>query len=150
MGMPAMTGSSIFDQQIGLLIWDVERHVSGEFARRAATLRIASGLTPFLRVLENQDGVTQQEIANRAMMRGSTTAKAIGELERRRLVVREASKQDGRKNIVWLTKEGRELCRRLQVEAELFNRQLLKGLTQREEKALKKALLKIRENLTTT
>lgn len=141
-------GHSIFDQQIGLMIWDVERHIAREFALRAATLGIASGLTPFLRILENQDGITQQEIADRATMRGSTTAKAITELERRRLVIRESSKNDGRKNIIWLTKEGRELCRRLGVEAQLFNRRLLGGLTLREEKALRRALSKIRENLT--
>jgi DNA-binding MarR family transcriptional regulator len=129
------------------MIWDVERHIAREFALRAATLGITSGLTPFLRVLEAQDGITQQEIADLARMRGSTTTKAINELERHRLVTREASKNDGRKNIIWLTKEGRDLCRRLQVQAELFNRRLLSGLTQREEKALRRALAKIRNNI---
>ncbi len=138
---------SIFDQQIGLMIWDVERHIAREFALRAATLGIAAGLTPFLRVLEARDGITQQEIANQARMRGSTTAKALNDLERHRLVTRESSKNDGRKNIIWLTREGRDLCRRLQVEAELFNRRLLTGLTQREEKALRRVLAKIRDNL---
>lgn len=140
-------GSSVFDQQIGLMIWDVERHIDREFAIRAGALGVAAGLTRFLRVLENQDGITQREIADRATMRGSTTTKAITELERRRLIIREAATNDGRKNIIWLTKEGRELCRRLRVEAELFNRRLLIGLTQREVKALRKALSKIRGNL---
>jgi DNA-binding MarR family transcriptional regulator len=139
---------SIFDQQVGLMIWDVERHIAREFALRAAVLGIASGLTAFLRVLEHQDGITQRELADRTMMRGSTTAKALSELEQHRLIVREGSLDDGRKNIIWLTKEGRDLCRRLQVEAELFNRRLLVGLTDREVKALKRSLAKIRENLT--
>ncbi|MBS0233436.1 MAG: MarR family transcriptional regulator [Proteobacteria bacterium] len=138
---------SVFDQHLGLMIWDVERAIAREFAVRAAALGIASGLTPFLRVLESEDGITQREIADRVRMRGSTTAKALGELERDRLVTRQPSEDDGRKIIVWLTKEGRDLCRRLEIEAALFNRRLVSGITQREEKALRRALSKIRNNL---
>ena len=138
---------SIFDRQVGFVIWDTERRISREFATHAARLGVQAGLVPFLRALEAGDGVTQQEIADRATMRSSTTAKAVRELEALGYLKRDRSTDDARKNLIRLTKSGRDLCRRLSREAEAFNQRLLQDVGAEDARILRLVLAQIRCNL---
>lgn len=143
-----MTNSdSLFDEQIGFLMWDTTRKISREFSALIAKHQINSGLVPFLRGLYLRDGLTQRELADLVQMRASTTLSALRELERLKLVRRSSSRHDGRKNHVYLTARGRSLCAAIVPEAKQFNRRLLRGIRVDEQATLRDLLRRIRDNM---
>jgi DNA-binding MarR family transcriptional regulator len=142
-----VNAESLFDEQIGFLMWDTTRKISREFALLTAKHHLNSGLVPFLRSLHRRDGVTQRELADSVQMRTSTTLQALRELERLKLVHRNQSRLDRRKIHVSLTERGRNLYRAIIPEAVEFNRRLLSGLRVYEQRKLRRFLLRIRANL---
>jgi DNA-binding MarR family transcriptional regulator len=138
---------SLFDEQIGFLMWDTTRKISREFAALIAKHQINSGLVPFLRGLYQGDGLTQRELADLVQMRASTTLTALRELERLKLVRRNSSREDNRKNYVYLTQKGRALCATIVPEAKQFNRRLLRGIRDREQNVLRDLLRRMRDNM---
>ena len=142
-----MEKQAIFDQHIGFLMWDTERRISRHFSIRASRHGINSGLVPFLRALEQNDGSTQQQLADQVTMRSSTTAKALQQLERMQLVHRKPSPHDRRKVNIFLTAGGRALVSKIAEEAAALNSQLLAGFQQQEIKTLRKFLYRMRNNL---
>jgi DNA-binding MarR family transcriptional regulator len=138
---------SLFDEQIGFLMWDTTRKISREFAALIAKHQINSGLVPFLRGLYQGDGLTQRELADLVQMRASTTLSALRELERLKLVRRNSSRKDNRKNHVYLTEKGRALCATIVPEAKQFNRRLLRGIRDREQNVLRDLLRRMRDNM---
>lgn len=141
------THSSLFDEQIGFLMWDTTRKISREFAALIAKYKINSGLVPFLRGLYQQDGLTQRQLADVVQMRASTTLAALRELERLKLIRRSDSRDDGRKNHVHLTARGRTLCTKIVPEAVQFNRRLLRGIRSDEQNILRDLLRRMRDNM---
>ena len=142
-----MSSHIVFDQHIGFLVWDTERRIAREFAARAARHGVNAGLVPFLRVLELQDGITQQQLAASVTMRSSTTAAAIQDLERQDLVRKVPSETDRRKTIVHLTELGRELVKGISKEADQINELLRRRFSNVEAKQLKSLLQRLRDNL---
>jgi DNA-binding MarR family transcriptional regulator len=58
--------------------------------------------------LWDKDGVTQQEIASATYHDKPSVTRLLDNMEKNGLVVRVASKNDKRSNLVYLTKKGRE------------------------------------------
>jgi DNA-binding MarR family transcriptional regulator len=141
------THNSLFDEQIGFLMWDTTRKISREFATLIGKYQINSGLVPFLRGLYQQDGLTQRQLADLVQMRASTTLAALRELERLKLIRRSNSRHDGRKNHVYLTERGRALCAKIVPEAVKFNQRLLRGIRVDEQKMLRGLLRRMRDNM---
>jgi|SRR5580704_1364074 DNA-binding MarR family transcriptional regulator len=138
---------SLFDEQIGFLMWDTTRKISREFAVLIAKHQVNSGLVPFLRGLHQQEGLTQRELADLVQMRASTTLSALRDLERLKLIRRSNSRHDGRKNHVFLTERGRALCATIVPEAKQFNRRLLRGIRGQEQRILRDLLRRMRDNM---
>ncbi len=77
-----------------------------------------------LKLLADEDGVTQQDLVHRAGYDASTTANMLKRLENKGLVVRDEHPDDARAKVVCLTKEGRRLQRKLWRESEEMRRRL--------------------------
>ena len=77
-----------------------------------------------LKLLADEDGVTQQDLVDRAGYDASTTANMLKRLESNGLVERAEHPDDARAKLVALTPKGRRLQRKLWKESENLRRRL--------------------------
>lgn len=107
------SGELPFEESIGYQVRATHRALQRYLQLMIEPYDIASGSWYFLRVLWDEDGLTQRELADRIGIREPTALIAIKDMESRGLVKRVRSKSDRRKIHVWLTPKGRALKRQL-------------------------------------
>ncbi len=83
----------------------IQRALQARISRHGVTL----GMWYFLRVLWQEDGITQRELSNRIGTMEPTTMSAIMAMERAGIVRRVRNAQDRRKINIFLTDRGRSL-----------------------------------------
>ncbi|MBN9887105.1 MarR family winged helix-turn-helix transcriptional regulator [Salipiger abyssi] len=112
------------DRSFGHLIRDVNRYFQRELGRRIAPLGVSLGQWYALRVLWIQDGISQAEISQRAGVAAPSIVAALRSLAEHGYVVRDRHPTDQRKNIIFLTKAGRQLesiCLAQAIEVNAFS-----------------------------
>lgn len=135
------------EETVGFLLSDTVRTMRRAFSVRIAAHGVGMGIFQFLRVLWEDDGLTQAELAARTRMRGASAAGALYELERRGFVQRLADQTDRRKVRVWLTPKGRRLYDLVMPDIDVTNRAMLAGFSAGEQQTLKAMLQRMRRNL---
>ncbi len=138
------------EDTVGFLLSDTVRTMTRAFAARIAIHGVGMGIFQFLRILWEDDGLTQAELAERTRMRGPSAAGALHELERRGFVRRTPDPHDRRKIRVVLTRRGRQLYDLVMPDIDLTNRVMLDGISAAEQRSLKLMLHRMRRNLATT
>jgi DNA-binding MarR family transcriptional regulator len=138
------------DETVGFLLADTTRTMTRSFSARIARHGVGMGIFQFLRILWEQEGLTQSELAVRARMRGPSAAGALHDLERRGFVRRIGDRDDGRKVRVHLTQEGRRLYDLVMPDIDANNSVMLAGFSAAEQRALKTMLRRMRRNLAAT
>jgi len=125
----------------------VHRGLSRGMEHRLAKYRITIGTWYFLRVLWEEDGLSQTELSERIGIVGPTTAIAIGRMVRDGLAVQRADPADRRKARIFLTPKGKRLKTRLLNEAVEFVADALRSIPEPEIRQLRTVLRKISRNL---
>jgi DNA-binding MarR family transcriptional regulator len=133
---------------LGYLTRIAHRSFSRQLERRTQTVGVTSGQWPFLRVLWNEEGMTQRELSRRVGMQEPTTVAAINSLEKNGLVRREPSQADRRKVHVFLTAKGRALRADMMACVAEVNDVATQGIDPRDMATLRRVLAKLSENLT--
>ena len=132
---------------IGYLTRIAFRAFSRALEVRTSPHGVSAGQWRFLRVLWQEDGLTQRELSRRVGMREPTTVIALKSLERSGFVVRSKSDEDRRKVHVFLTPEAKALHPVLMPAVAEVNAVALAGLTDAEVAVLRKALTQVGRNL---
>lgn len=132
---------------IGYLTRIAFRAFSRTLEVRTAPHGVSSGQWRFLRVLWQEDGITQRELSRRVGMREPTTVIALKSLERSGFVTRTKSLEDRRKAHVFLTPQAKALQAILLPAVAEVNTVALAGLTPEEINILRKALTQVGRNL---
>jgi DNA-binding MarR family transcriptional regulator len=135
------------DETVGFLLADATRTMTRTFSARIARHGVGMGIFQLLRILWEQEGLTQSELAARARIRGPSAAGALHELDRRGFVRRVGDRDDGRKIRVHLTPAGRRLYDLVMPDIDVTNRVMLAGFSAAEQKTLKRMLHRMRRNL---
>jgi DNA-binding MarR family transcriptional regulator len=135
------------EETVGFLLSDTVRTMTRTFSARIARHGVGMGIFQFLRVLWEDDGLTQAELAERTRVRGASAAGALYELERRGFVRRLADIHDLRKVRVLLTPKGRLLYDLVMPDIEVTNRAMLQDFSIAEQRRLKSMLHRMRRNL---
>lgn len=129
----------------------VAREVYRSFARclqpRIAREGVSIGMWFVLRMLWDEDGMTQRELGDRVGINGPTMVTALNSMERAGLVKRVKNRADRRKINVFLTERGRKLKSKLWPMAAEVLALGLSGLTRDQVHSLNKMLMQIRLNL---
>ena len=135
------------EDRLAHLVKDATRALVRALQVRLAAHGVSFGHWTFLRILWEQDGLTQRELSAQAGVMEPTTfaavraMEALGYVERRR-------RAENRKNVyVHLTARGRALRKKLVPLAEDVNRVAVAGLERTEVARLRRALLAVIENL---
>ncbi len=132
---------------IGYLTRIAFRAFSRALEIRTAPHGVSSGQWRFLRVLWQEDGLTQRELSLRVGMREPTTVIALKSLERSGFAVRRKSVEDRRKMHVYLTPQAKALQKTLLPAVAEVNAIALAGLSASDIAVLRKALVQVGRNL---
>ena len=93
----------------GFLVRDANRAFQRLLEKRIASYGVARGQWYFLRVLWNEDGLSQRELSARVGMMEPTTVIALRSMEKSGLIRRVRSTDDRRRSHVWLTSKAQRL-----------------------------------------
>lgn len=136
-----------FDESVGFLVRDLNRAIQRALQAKLAESGVAPGAWYFLRVLWEEEGLTQRELAARVGMMEPTAVIALRGLERAGWIRRRRSPEDRRKILVTLTPAGRALRERLLPLAHEVNARATAGLDAAERAMLIALLRRMRANL---
>jgi DNA-binding MarR family transcriptional regulator len=145
--MPRRPAALPLEESLGYQVRDLNRLMQRALAARLARHGVPPGAWYFLRVLWEEDGLTQRELAGRIGMREPTAAVALSGMERAGWIARTRSAEDRRKVHVRLTPAGRALRARLLPAARVVNGAAMRGLTEAEAATLLALLRRARANL---
>jgi DNA-binding MarR family transcriptional regulator len=132
---------------IGYLLRDTYRAFSKVLQSRISAHGVTIGQWYFLRVLWEEDGLTQRELSQRVGMMEPTTVTALNGMEKRGYVKRVRNATDRRKVNIFLTEKGRALRSRLLPHAADVNRIAAKSVTPQDIERIRGVLNTMKENL---
>jgi len=135
------------DDRMAHLIRYVARGLTRSLQMRLAEHDLQFGLWVYLRILWDNDGLTQRELSDRAGLMQSTTHTALAKLEGKGFVTRNHPDGDRKKRIVQLTPAGRAMRNVLEPLAEEVNETAMTGISEEQTELLRGALLKMAVNL---
>jgi DNA-binding MarR family transcriptional regulator len=132
---------------VGYLLRDTYRAFSKVLQARISAHGVSIGQWYFLRVLWEEDGLTQRELSQRVGMMEPTTVTALNGMEKRGYVKRVRNATDRRKVNIFLTEKGRALRARLLPHAAEVNRIASKNVTAQDIEKIRSVLNNMKENL---
>ncbi|MGB8896052.1 MAG: MarR family winged helix-turn-helix transcriptional regulator [Pseudolabrys sp.] len=134
-------------ESVGFVVREVWRLFARCLQPRIAREGVSIGMWFVLRMLWDEDGMTQRELGERVGINGPTMVMALNSMERAGLVKRVHNQADRRKINVFLTERGRKLKSKLWPMAAEVLALGLSGLTRGQIQSLNKMLAQIRLNL---
>ena len=134
-------------RSVGYLVRQTHRAFTRALQARIAPHGVSIGMWYFLRVLWQEDGISQRELSQRVGMMEPTTASALNNMERKGFVRRLRNRTDRRVVNVFLTERGRALRRELLPLAADVNDIAVRGLSVDELGRLRALLGKLQAGL---
>lgn len=134
-------------RSVGYQIRTTHRLIQRYLQLRITPNRVTLGMWYFLRVLWDEDGLTQRELSNRVGAMEPTTLSAILSMENRGLINRIRDSHDRRKWNVFLTEKGRKLKEEtLPIAVDIVN-EAVAGLSEQEVSLLLNLLGSVQRNI---
>jgi len=136
-----------FDASVGYQVRITHRAFQRALQNSIAPNGITAGMWWFMRVLWEEDGLTQRQLSQRVGMMEATTVTALNNMERAGVIRRVRNAEDRRKMNVFLTARGRALRDDLLPLAAEVNAAGLRGLSKQEVNQLLTLLRRVRVQL---
>jgi MarR family transcriptional regulator, organic hydroperoxide resistance regulator len=134
-------------QSSGYLVRDAHRAFQRLLEKRIAPFGVTRGQWYFLRVLWNEDGLSQRELSARVGMMEPTTVIALRSMEKSGLIRRVRSTDDKRKTHVWLTPKAKRMREKLLQVARTITDEAEAGLGRDDLAVLQRILPRLTANL---
>jgi DNA-binding MarR family transcriptional regulator len=116
-------------------------------ASRLLQQGLYAGQDQVMLALNENDGQTPGTLAGKLGVRPPTITKTINRLQAQGFLERRASETDSRQAHIFLTDAGRETIRSIEKSVRKTEKQAMKGLDKKDQKALAKFLNRIESNL---
>jgi len=116
-------------------------------AERLLDQGLYAGQDKIMLALDQENGLTPSQLAERLGVRPPTITKTINRLAAQGFVEKRASETDARRAHIYLTGNGAEAIRAIERSVRKTEKQALKSLDKKEQKALVKLLARIENNL---
>ena len=138
-----------FDSEtsVGYLLRDTYRAFTKILQARISAHGVTIGQWYFLRVLWDEDGLTQRELSQRVGMMEPTTVTALNGMEKRGYVQRVRNTEDKRKVNIYLTDKGRALRNVLLPHAIDVNIRSVAGVSLEDVETVRRTLHAMKRNL---
>lgn len=140
-----MEANEFYDFLTGKAYTAISRRLQKNF--REAGIEITSEQWSILYTLWEEEGLTQQELAQRTFREKTAITRLIDNLERAELVIRVTDKSDRRTNLIYLTKPGRQLRAKCMQEANKTLKEALHNVDPEYVRTAKDTLRKVYQNL---
>lgn len=137
-----------FETSLGYQIRATHRLFQRYLQTKIEPYGVTLGMWYFLRVLWNDDGLTQRELSQRAGTMEPTTLTALRSMERSGFIRRERNAEDGRKINVYLTPKGRAMREELLPLARQVVEEAASTLTPADREHVLSVLATVQRNLT--
>jgi len=134
-------------ESTGFLVRAANRAIQRALEQQISLRGVSPGQWYFLRLLWEEDGLTQRDLSVRVGMTEPTAAVALNGMENAKLIRRVRSEKDRRKSFVFLTKKGRRLGDIMLPLAMEVNNVATNGVPPEDLAVLRQVLLKIVDNL---
>ncbi|MDX1483643.1 MAG: MarR family transcriptional regulator [Alphaproteobacteria bacterium] len=140
-----------FDSEtsVGYLLRDTYRAFTKILQARISAHGVSIGQWYFLRVLWEEDGLTQRELSQRVGMMEPTTVTALNGMEKRGYVRRVRNAEDKRKVNIYLTEKGKALRNVLLPHAIDVNIRSVAGVPEEDVETVRRTLHAMKQNLET-
>ena len=139
---------SLFDDFLPHLIARLAYQLNGDLVEKLRLEGINVTRWRILAVLAMGDGITINEIIDRAMMQQSALSRALMSMEKEDYVRRVLRRDDARYVQVFLTDKGRTLFNSLNIVVRRRQKRLLKGFTPQEVAAVFAVIRRLSRNMT--
>jgi DNA-binding MarR family transcriptional regulator len=136
------------EESAGYLVRDTHLLFAKALRNRLQNHQITPGQWYFLRILWDEEGLSQRELSRRVGTTEPTTVSALRLLTRNCMIERVRNPKDRRTINIYLTDKARDLKATLMPVAFDVNDVAMRGLTDSEFAQLQGLLQKVRENLT--
>jgi MarR family transcriptional regulator for hemolysin len=136
-----------YDDSVGFLVNDVARLLRQNFNRRAQELGLSQAQWRALAYLSRQEGVNQITLADSLEIQPITLARLIDHLQEAGLVDRRLDPEDRRAFRLYLTEKAQPLIDRMVALAAETREDAMAGLSDKEDRAVIRALQRIKKNL---
>lgn len=108
---------------------------------------IHPGQPPMLMIVEKNEGITQNQIAEKLNLRPATVAIVLRRMEKAGLIHRKQDENDRRLQRVYLTEKGKDQCKFLKEQMQRIESIATRGFSDEEKNQLKEFLDRIVANL---
>ena len=135
------------DDSVGYMLSVTDRRMTPFLKLCLSTEGISYGMWYFLRVLWEQDGLSQKELAYRTGLTQPTSVEAVRGMQQRGLILIENDPKDGRRMLIFLTKDGKNIKSKLLPKVAKINDIALNGISQAEFEIMRSVLRKVRANI---
>jgi DNA-binding MarR family transcriptional regulator len=135
------------DDSVGYMLSVTDRRMIPFLKMCLSTEGISYGMWYFLRVLWEQDGLSQKEMAYRTGLTQPTSVEAVRNMKRRGLIRIADDPKDGRQMKIFLTQAGRDMKSKLLPKVAKINDIALAGISDADFIFMRKILRKIRANI---
>jgi DNA-binding MarR family transcriptional regulator len=139
-------GKLLPSESVGFLIRDTMMHSQIVLRSRIQSYNLSTAQYYLLRVLWEEEGLSQRELSQRVCTTEPTTQSALLRMEKQGFVKRVQNKKDRRANHIYLTRKGRNLEAKLIPFAMNVNELASNGISKKDIKAFMKTIQKIRAN----
>jgi DNA-binding MarR family transcriptional regulator len=138
------------DDSLDFLIRDTRRLLLKCIEIRLAQNGIPLGAWFPLRILYEEDGITQRELSRKLGYLDAAAGAIVEVMEKLKLVRRVRNVDDRRKINVFLTPSGRRMGKRTIAHMQTINQQIELGFSKRDAETLRSLLRRAHDNLTLT
>jgi DNA-binding MarR family transcriptional regulator len=145
---PKSTHQAAFDNFLPHLITRLAYQLNGDLIEKLRREGINVTRWRILAVLAMGDGITINEIVERAMMQQSALSRALMNMEKEEYIRRTLRRDDARYVEVFLTDKGRALFNALNVVVRGRQKRLLKGFSRKEIAAAFALVRRLSRNMT--
>jgi len=135
------------DDSVGYMLSVTDRRMTPFLKACLSKEGISYGMWYFLRVLWEQDGLSQKELAYRTGLTQPTSVEAVRGMQQRGLIQIENDPKDGRRMLIFLTNDGKAIKNKLLPKVAKINDIALKGISQSEFAIMRIVLRKVRANI---
>ncbi|MDO8299478.1 MarR family winged helix-turn-helix transcriptional regulator [Lacisediminimonas sp.] len=140
------SGAYPLEDSIGFLVSVASRKLLRVLDQQIAGHGITSGTFFYLRVLWQENGISQGDLARRVNTSAPTANAALRKLQAAKLVVLNSDPEDGRRVSVSLTRKGRELEKKILPIMAETNKILSHGMSKKQIDQFRKTLVLLQAN----
>ena len=135
------------DDSIGYMLSVMDRRMTPYLKICLMSEGISYGMWYFLRVLWEEDGLSQKELTHRTGFTQPTSVEAVRNMKKRGLIRITDNPNDARQMKIYLTEAGRGIENKLLPKVAKINTVALEGISNADLETMRKVLRTIRANM---